>query len=275
MTFAEGATDQPRTLLRLSGFGVPLTTETVILTAVMTLTFLLFLLIEPTPRWLALLGALIAALATDGILRHVRSEIFEAGADSTPYLFLPTLLALTVPVFAEYNVRGYWDILVAAGGGLVFGLVVLAEITSVRPTDPLHTVARFVAAAATYFVVFALLALGYAFDLGLRESIAAIALISMLCAVELLRDDQLDPIETLVFSCITGLVVAEARWVMQYLPIDGYLAALALLLVFYFSTGVVPAYITRQLHLVVTGESAAVAAAGIALVAAARIAGLA
>ncbi len=271
-TFTPISTSRPPLILRMT---VPLTPETAVLTVLMTAVFLLFLLIEPTPRWLALFAAVVAALATDGVLRSARREPFAAGADTTPYLFLPALFALTAPVFAEYNARGFWAIPVALGAGLAFGAVVTAEVGSVRADEPLRGVARFVTATATYFVAFALYSLAYVFDLALGAAMVAVTLMSVLLAVELLRDGEIDPIETLVFAGVVGLVAGEARWVMQYLPIDGYLAGLTLLLLFYFTTGVVHAYITRALDVMVAAEYGAVAALGIVLVVGARAAGIA
>jgi hypothetical protein len=243
--------------------------------AVSTIAFLGFVLIEPTPRWLALFGAIIAALGTDGVLRAARRQVFAAGADTTPFLFLPALFALGAPVFIEYNVEGFWVIPAALIAGLAFGGTVIAECASVREDEPLRVPARFYAAAATYFVVFALFSLAYAFDLGLTASVMAVALISLLLAVELLRDDQIDALETIVLSAVVGVIVGEARWVLQYMPIDGYLAGLTLLLLFYFTTGVAHAYVTRQLDRTVAAEYGAVALAGIVLVVGVRIAGVA
>jgi hypothetical protein len=264
-----------RASARLPRLVVPVTTESVILTALMTIAFLGFLLIEPTPRWLALLGAVVAVLGTDGTLRAARREPFAQGADTTPFLFLPALFALAAPVFLEYNVRGFWAIPAGLAAGLAFGGVVVAEIGSVRADEPLRGPARFYAAAATYFVVFALFSLAYAFDLDLTSSVVAMSLIAVLLSVELLRDDQIDALETLVFASVIGVIVGEARWVLQYMPIDGYLAGLTLLLLFYFATGVAHAYITRQLDRTVAAEYGGVALLGIALVAGVRIAGVA
>jgi hypothetical protein len=265
---------------------LPVTTETVILTAIMTLAFVMFLLIEPTPRWLALFSAVVAALGTDGVLRTARERIrahtgtsapaFPAEErDMTAYLFLPALFALGVPVFAEHHVRGLWAIAAGLGAGLCFGAIVSAAVASARARERITGHGRFVTAAATYFVAFALLSLAYAFDLQLRDAVVAAWLISTLLAVELLRDDEVDPVETLILAAVAGLVMAEARWVLQFMPIDGALAAVTLLLVFYFVTGVIHLHVTRQLNAAIAAEYAAVAAAGVALVAGIRAAGLA
>lgn len=223
----------PRVSLRSGGpLGIPVTAPAVALMALMTALFLMFLLIEPTPRWMVLFGAGAAALSMDGILRRARREPFESGSDTTPYLFLPALFVLAAPVFIEHNVRGYWIPLAAIGAGLTLGAIVVAEIASVREHDPVHGAGRFVDAASTYFVAFALFSLTYTFDLDLRPAIVAMVLVSVLLAVELLREGEVDPLETLIFAVITGLVVGELRWTLHFLPIDGHLGALTLLLGF-------------------------------------------
>jgi hypothetical protein len=281
--------DQARTRLRewewLQGrLTASFTTEAVILSVLMAGAFLMFLLVEPTPRWLALCGATVAGLGMDGVLRNARERVHgdSAGAnaadvlDTTPYLFLPALFALIVPVFAEHHVRGYWAVPAGLLAGAVFSGILANAVASVqaRERTPPGT-ARLLPAIATYFVAFALFSLSYAFELRLRDSIAAAWLITTLLAVELLRDEEIDPIETLVFAGIAGFLLAQARWVLQYMPLDGALAAVALLLVFYAVTGVIHSYMTRELDRGVATEYAAVAAAGIALVTGIRAAGLA
>jgi len=260
---------------RMPALVLPVSVEAVILTALVSVGFLAFVLIEPTPRWLALLLAIVAGLGVDGVLRAARHQPFASGADTTPFLFLPALFALATPVFLEYNVEGFWAVPGALIAGLAFGAIVVAEVASVRADEPLRVPARFVAAAATYFVVFALFSLAYAFDLDLAAAVIAVALIGVLLAVELLRDDQIDAYETLVLAGVIGIIVGEARWVLQYMPIDGYLAGLTLLLLFYFVTGVAHAYVVRQLDRTVAAEYGAVALVGIALVVGVRMAGVA
>src|SRR5262245_18081694 len=109
MTMIEGRSmpalpSMPASLARV---GATLTPDIVVLTALMTVSFVMFVAIEPTPRWLALIGALVAALGTDGVLRNARREVFESvDAETTAYLFLPALFAFAAPVFAEYNASG-------------------------------------------------------------------------------------------------------------------------------------------------------------------------
>ena len=248
----------------------------VTLTALVTIVFLMFLLVEPSPRWVILFGSAVAALAMDGILRSVRREAFEtAGVDTAPFLFLPALYVLTVPVFLEHAVRGYWIVPAGVTAGIGFGAAVVGMLSSVREHDPARDVGGFVTTAAAYFVVFALLSLTYTFELDLRSATLAAGLGSMLLAVEVLRDGEVDPLDTLAYAAITGVIVAELRWTLHFLPLAGPLAALTLLLAFYFVTGLAHSHLTRHLDRVVAAEHVAIVAAGLLVVLGARAAGVA
>ena len=73
----------------------------VALTLAVTLAFLMFVLIEPTPGWIALAGAVAAAAGTDRVLRFARPRPVELGIDPTPQVLLPALYALAAPVMVE------------------------------------------------------------------------------------------------------------------------------------------------------------------------------
>ncbi|MBM4415736.1 MAG: hypothetical protein FJ035_05720 [Chloroflexi bacterium] len=247
----------------------------VVLCVLFALACLMFVLVEPTPRWIALFGAAVAGLGVDGALRTARREPFASGADATPYVYLPAMFAFAAPVFIEYSVRGYWVVPAAVLASAMLTLLLAAEVASVRPLDRWYAPARFVAAAGAYAVTFALCALTYLFELAIEPAVIAVGLVGVLLAVELLRESEFDPLETLGLAAVTGVVLAQARWVLHYLPLDGYMAGLALVLVFYLTVGVLHAYVTRHLTAEVAGEYAAVTAAGLALVVAARATGMA
>lgn len=254
---------------------IPVTPHVVVLTAMVTLTFVAFVLIEPTPRWLLIFGAIVAVIGTDGTLRATWRVAFSGPApvDSKPFLLLPALYVLATPILIEHNARGYAVIPAALAGGIAFSLIVIGEVLSVHERAREYPFARWVVAAGAYFTAFALFAMPYVFELSLRASIGAVALVSVMLAVELLREGQVDPLETIVFAFVSALVMAELRWALHYLPIDGYLAGLALVLAFFLVTGVIGSYLTRRLDAILAVEYAIVAALGIALVIFARASG--
>ncbi|MYD66237.1 MAG: hypothetical protein F4X26_09720 [Chloroflexi bacterium] len=247
----------------------------VALTLAVTLAFLMFVLIEPTPGWIALAGAVAAAAGTDRVLRFARPRPVELGIDPTPQVLLPALYALAAPVMVEELARGWWTLLAALGAGLGFGAIVLAQTHSVRPHEQWLAFARPVTSAAVYVTAFALFSLTYVFELGLAAALAAVALAAGLLAVELLRDGQADLSDTIAFGGVVALVVTQLRWALHYVPLDGYLAALALLLAFFLTGGLLHAHLTLQLRRAVVVQYVAVSALGGVLIIGARSAGLA
>ncbi len=246
-----------------------------VLTFVVTLSFLMYLLIEPTPAWLALFAAGVAAVGADRVLRLARSDSVALGIDPTLQVVLPALYALAIPVLLEDMVRGWWALPAGLAAGLGFGVVLVAQIHAVRPYEPWLAFARPVASAGVYVTVFALFSLTYVFDLALAPALAAVALAAWLLAVELLRDGHADPSDTVAFAGVVALVVTQLRWALHYVPLDGYLGALALLLAFYLATGLLHAHLTLQLRRAVVAQYVAIAATGGVLIAGARSAGLA
>lgn len=256
--------------------GIIVTAPAVVLTLLVAGGFLMFLLVEPSPRWVVLFGSVVAVLSMDGVLRAARREAFEAGGlDTTVFLLLPALYALAAPVFLEHNVRGYWALPAGLLAGVGFGLLAVGQVSSVRAFDVGRSFGRYVSATATYFVAFALFSLMFTFDVHVRPATIATGLVAALLAAEMLRDGEVDQLETLVFSVVAGLVIAEVRLAMHYLPIDGHLAALTLLLAFYFVTGLIHAHVTRQLDRTAALEYVTIAVTGLVLVVGAQAAGIA
>jgi hypothetical protein len=253
-----------------------ITAPAVVLTALVTSVFLMFLLIEPSPRWIVLFGTGLTTLAFDGVLRAGRREAFEAGGlDTTPQLLVPALYVLTMPVFIEHNSLGYWSALAGLAAGAGYGALVVGALSSVRELDEGRVAGRFIVTAATYVVAFSMFSLVFLFGVGQTPATIAVGLVATLLAAEILREGEIDPGETLLYSLVTGLVIAETRWLVHYLPVQGYAAALILLLAFYLVTGLLHSHVVRQLSSRVAAEYASVGALGAAFIAGLRIAGLA
>mgnify|MGYP003349831851 CR=1 FL=1 len=135
--------------------------------------------------------------------------------------------------------------------------------------------ARAAITGVTYLTAFALLSMTHVLAPGLIGGVIGAGLIAAMLAVEIVREGEVDPVETVVFAGVAGLIVAQVRWLLYFLPLEGYLAGLALVLVFYLATGVLHSYVRRQLTVVTGAEYALVVAVGFALIVAARYAGVA
>ena len=261
-----------RTLLRLVRTVPP---AAVVLSAIVTISFLMFVLTEPAQRWILLLGVLAAALGTHGVLRGEHPRTFELGADTTPQLVLPALYALALPLFIEENARGLWVPLCALAAGLGFAAIVVAEVRSVREFERGAAEARLVADAGAYLTAFALLSLLYTREPSLPAAVAVAALVGGLLSFEVLRNSSLGRLDMLTFAVVGALVIGELRWALHFVPLDGHLAAVALLLAFFFVSGVLAARLRGQLTREVLIQYSALAAIGVVVVTAARAADLA
>ena len=257
--------------------GGRITVPLLLLSLLLTGTFVMLVAVEPTPRWLVFLVAATAVLGTDGVLRMAWPATFprgRGGTDTAPYLFLPALVAISIPLLIEHNLSGGWVVVAALGGGVAFALVLVAQVSSLAVSMPIYPVARLMSTAACYFAAFSLLALTYVLDFSLGSALFAAGMVGTMLAVEVLREGQVDSTETLILAVVTGLALTEVRWTLHFIPVDGYLAGLVLLLAFFLVSGLLQAHVTRHLNAMVVAEFVAIAAAGMALVTLASQAGL-
>jgi hypothetical protein len=233
---------------------------------------LLFLAVEPTKPWILLVVTGVIAVGADGILRdHPHALREDDAAWTAPLLFLPTLLALGVGLFLEDVLRGYWVVPGAMVAALLMGAVLYADHLSIDEDGPHYPAARFVLNIGTYLTGFAFYAVVYSFDVSLVPAALAVGLVSLLLSVEVLREAEADPVRALAFSAVVGLIVAEARWVLYFLPLESYLAGVFLLLVFYMVSGLVQHHLNDDLSPPVVAEFVAIALLGVLIVTLGRV----
>lgn len=242
-----------------------------VLTIAVTVGLTAFLAMEPAQTWLLLLVVGLAALGVDGIVRSHPAASFQSVADSAPYLFLPVLYVLGLGLFFQYTATGYWTLLAGLGAGAGFGLIARSQAVCVDETDAGYGLARFILNILTYLTTFAFFAVIYSFDVDLLPSAAAVGLVTLLMAVEVLREGDADAGKTLAYGIAIGIVLAEARWALHFLPLDGFLAAVFLLLAFYLVTGLFHGHLTGQLTKGTAFEFCLVTLIGTAMVAAAHL----
>jgi hypothetical protein len=148
-----------------------------------------------------------------------------------------------------------------------------AEHISVELDHPSYPLARFALNVITYLTAFGFYAVVYGFEVDLLPAAFAAGLISMLLSIEIFREAEADPMRALVFASVIGIIVAEARWVLYFIPLEGFLAGVFILLVFYLATGVISHYLTEHLDRNVLMEFGLVTAAGLAIVIGGRVLG--
>jgi hypothetical protein len=232
----------------------------------------LFLAVEPTRPWILLIVTALVALGTDGILRtHPSSIEQEDVAWTAPLLFLPTLMALSSGLFLEDVLSGYLVVPGVAVAAVLMGAVLYAEYISVETYSPRYAGARFVLNLGTFLTAFGFYAVVYSFDVDLVPAAITVGLVSLLLAVEVLREAEADPIRALVFAGAVGLIVAEARWALYFLPLESYLAGVFLLLVFYLTSGLVQHHLNDDLHAPVVAEFSLISVVGVLIVTVGRL----
>lgn len=223
--------------------------------------------------WLLLALTALMALGADGIIRSHPGGDFRTPADTSPCLFVPVLFTISAGLFLEDVILGYWAVPAVAGAGVLMGAALYAEHVSVEPSSPSFPVARFVLNVITYLTAFGFYAVVYGFDVDLAPAAISVGLVSMLLAIEIFREAEADPVRALVFAAVIGVIVGEARWVLYFVPLDGFLAGVFLLLIFYLTTGVISHYLTDHLDHAVLAEFALVTAVGLAIVIGGRVVG--
>lgn len=251
-----------------------LSTRAPLLLLVYAVGLLFYLAVEPTATWIILVLTGLMALGTDGVLRTHPLAQQEREQDllwTAPLLYLPALMTLGTGLFLEDVLSGYWIVPATLVATAVMGAVVYAEYLSVDVYGPAFAGARFLLNLGAFLTAFAFFAVIYTFDVGLMPAVFVVGLISLLLAIEVLRESEADPVRSLVYAGVIALIVAQARWALYFLPLESYLAAVFLLLVFYLASGVVQHHLNNDLRTPVITEFAAITVLGIAIVTLGRV----
>jgi hypothetical protein len=227
--------------------------------------------VDPPQPWILLALTALVGLGADGIIRAHPQGHFPAIPDTAPHLFVPVLFSLSAGLFLEDVILGYWAAPAVIAAGVLLACALYAEHISIDVEDPTFPLARFVLNIVTYLAAFGFFAVVYGFDVELLPAAVSLGLVSALLSVEIFRDAEADPIRSLVFALAIGVIIGEARWVLYFIPLEGFLAAVFILLVFYLTTGVISHYLTGHLSPSVLLEFALVTAAGLTIVIGGRL----
>ena len=237
-----------------------------VLAVVLALGLTAYLAIEPTQEWLLLLLTLLSALGTDGVVRTHPKAGFHRLDDTALFLFVPVLFTLSVGLFLEEVAGGHWTIAVGLLSVVPYWAILYSEYQSVDRASPTHEVSRLVLNITTYVIAFLFFAAIYDFDLSQVEAALCAGIVSILLAIEVLREEAMDIPRTLLHALAIGLLLAQAAWSVHFLPLEGSAAAVFLLLAFYLTTGLMHNYLAGRLNRGTAGEFAVVAGAGLVIV---------
>ncbi len=230
----------------------------------------LFLAVEPTQNWILLLLSGLAALAADNVVRNHPRARFQHLDDTALFLFVPVLFTLGVGLFLEEVAQGHWTVAAGLLSAAPFWAILRAEYESVDRRSPRFPLARLILNFATYVIALLFFATVYDFDLSLLTASFAAGIVSLLLAIEVLREEALDTTRTVLYAVAIGALVGQAAWATHFLPLEGSAAAVFLLLAFYMMTGMMHNYLADRLNTRTAAEFAFVAVLGLLTVVAAQ-----
>ncbi|MEX1194183.1 MAG: hypothetical protein WD904_01175 [Dehalococcoidia bacterium] len=238
-----------------------------VLAVVLALGMAAYLAIEPTQNWLLLVLSGLAAIATDTVVRNHPRANFTRIDDTALYLFVPVLFTLGLGLFLEEVVGGYATIGIGLFSVVPFWAILRAEYDSIERASPNYQATRLVLNIATYVVAFLFFATMYDFELDLFTASFAAGIVSVLLAIEVLREEGMDTTRTMLYALAIGGLIAEASWITHFLPLDGSAGAVFLLLAFYLTTGLMHNYLGDKLTTKTAAEFTTVACMGVAIIA--------
>lgn len=253
--------ERARPLWRGSYYG-----PTIVLALAIFIGLTAFLTIEPTPLWLIALLVILTTLGADGIIRSHPRIATPVVAETAPYLFVPTLLVLGSGLLMEDLLSGYWLVAGAAGVGLLLGVTIACEYTAVDQSARAYPIVRTLLVAVAYLTAYLLFALIYRFDLSLLPAATVVGVVSLLSAVEVLRESESNGWRILTYATAIAIVLAEVRWTLYYLPLSESAAGLMLFVVFYLAANLLLHHLRRDFSRAVAVELIVVGLAGLALV---------
>jgi hypothetical protein len=227
----------------------------------------LYLAIEPTETLLLLLLCALSAIGTDNVVRTHPKAAFQRLDDTALFLFVPVLFTLGAGLFLEEVASGHWTIAAGIASVVPYWFILRAEYESVDRASPSYHYHRLILNGATYIVAFLFFSTIYDFDLELVTTAFCAGVVSLLLAIEVLREEAMDTMRTITYALAIGVLLAEAAWATHFLPLDASGAAVFLLLAFYLMSGLMHNYLADRLSTRTATEFAVVAASGLATVA--------
>lgn len=245
--------------------------RTVLIGALAALGIGAYVSLRPEQPWILVVTTLMVALGTDGLVKSHPRWINLRPIDSVVYTFLPALAVLGSGLFIDHAVESYARQGLALGAALTVGLAAFGEYQTVDPAGRLYGPFRVFMAVTTYVVAFALFGVIYSRDFDVPFAGLFVAGVSMLLAMEILREDRLIGLSSLLVAVAIGLTLGEFRLAMYFYPLDGLLAGALMLIAFYLATGIVHHLLDRDLDVAIAAEYVLVTTLATAAVVAAKV----
>lgn len=188
---------------------------------------------------MAMTLAVVAAAGTESVIRlHPRLHA-QQGSMTFAYWALPAAIAIiTVVLMPQVPTQLLRVIVMLAAGGLL-ALAFFSLYATVEPGQPGFRRARLTLDALAYGA--ALLLFLFVYQTRTRSLLSGtlVAMTATLLAIEILRTATTQTRLVLIYGLITGLILGEITWALNYWPLlPGLTGGLLLLLSFYLAVGI-------------------------------------
>jgi len=146
-------------------------------------------------------------------------------------------------------------VLVAVG----ISLTISAQYTAISPDAPGYPIARLALNVLAYLLTFTLFVIVYQTRARSLVTATAVTLTGMLAALNLLTSADVRLWRIVLLACVTGLVVGESAWAINYWRVSAWAGGLFLLLVFYVVTNLAYQHLLERLRVATLVEFGVVA----------------
>jgi hypothetical protein len=239
-------------------------TARIVLAAVALCTVsVLYMNARPQPDWMLWLGAGLAVLAADGIVR-LNPRWYDASLFSAlAYAILPALTFLGAGLALDSIAEGYFRLLAGLGIGLLTTIAIVGEYQTVSVGEGRYGSSRLLLAALAYAVAFGLIFAINDSGIGYGWRAALTALVSFVLAAEILRESHIESLSNPLSALAIAVSLAELQLALYFFPLDEMSRAALLAVGFYVSTGSLHHLLENNLDLYTGIEYMLVAAGGI------------
>ncbi len=245
-------------------------TESIVLVISLSLLGIGFsLMIEGPFLWmLGFLLVLIVCIGTDRIIYgHWRVNIRRRRYMVTLWI-LPSLVVLGSLLLLRSSLfsNGLWIAFGLIVTGFLLAFVIYGEYMTVDPTDLRYRTARIILNIISYITLFAIFIAIYGTKVRSLVTATVIFLAATLIALELLREGESKVQQSWLYSLITGLLIGQITWTINYWTIPAIVGGAFLLLIFYVTIGIVQNYLSKSLNLKVIIEYGVVSTLGLGII---------
>lgn len=202
------------------------------------------------------------------------SAVAAAGADSMSQLMharwvfwgLPIAVVIVAVLLLPLVPTVVYWVLGLVATGIVLGLSIAGIYYTIDPFQPGYRRARLGLNALTYAVALVLFLVVYRTRVRSIISATEVLLVSSLLALELLRGTERPTIMVALYASITGLILGQATWVLNYWRLDALTGGLVLLVLFYNVVGLAQSALRSRIGRRVLLEYGLITIAALALI---------